>query len=83
MIILTVRNIFIDESDPFDEELSNPRGIKEIALTITQLAMLKPAVYLTTLKELLAQVMTPKASQTPRQIESLCWLIHLLRVFYA
>mmetsp|Transcript_44086 Transcript_44086/g.58507 ORF Transcript_44086/g.58507 Transcript_44086/m.58507 type:complete len:136 (-) Transcript_44086:1906-2313(-) len=72
-----------DEGDPFDEELSNPKGVKEIALTITSLALLKPLDYLASLKELLGQVMAPGVSQSPRQVESLCWLIHLLRVFYA
>lgn len=72
----------IEDGDPFEEELSNPKGVKEIAQAITQLTMLSPLAYLTSLKQLLAQVMVPSSSQ-PKQIESLCWLIHLLRVLYA
>ena len=48
-----------DEGDPLDEELENPQGIKEIASAITGMTLLKPMDYLTTIKELMAQVMAP------------------------
>ena len=47
------------EGDPLDEELENPKGIKEITIAITGLTLLKPLDYLNTLKELMAQVMAP------------------------
>ena len=75
-----------DEGDPLDEELRNPTGLKEITSTIASLALLKPANFLASLNQLLAQVIAPEApSDQPseKRIETLCWLIHILRVFYS
>ena len=48
-----------DEADSFEEELSNPKGVKEIASTIASLALLKPANFFAAISELLGQVMAP------------------------
>jgi len=42
-----------------DEELSNPKGIKEIASAVTALALLRPQAYINSLKQLFAQVLAP------------------------
>lgn len=59
--------------------------MKEISSTITSLALLKPGNYFAFLKQSLAQVMAPEAAEAAKnkRIETLCWLIHLLRVFYS
>lgn len=63
LISCMVEATTFDEGDAFDEELSNPKGVKEIVLAISSLAILKPVDFLSSLKQLLVQVMAPEASQ--------------------